>query len=99
MRFTLRYLPEAKRELHEGIAWYAKNAKGLGKKFSLAVNQALKPLRKMPKMHSLVVKDIRRAVVKDFPYIVLYRVTDKEVIVISIFQTDQDPAKWQSRIE
>jgi plasmid stabilization system protein ParE len=98
MSLPLRYLPEAKAELHQAIAWFANKRKGLGKQFASAVKQALKPLRKMPKMHGIVIKDVRRALVKGFSYAVLYRVTDDEVIIISIFQTSQDPSKWQSRI-
>ena len=92
-------LPEAQDDFDEAVGWYTKEKKGLGKRFGKAVRQVLKSLRRTPKMHGVVVKDVRRAVVKDFPsYVVLYRVSGQEVIIISIFHTSQDPSKWQSRI-
>ena len=79
-------------------AWYAKEHKGLAKRFAKAVRDVLKRLRKMPMIHGVVVKDVRRAIVKGFPYVVIYRVVAKEVIIISIFFTKRNPADWESRI-
>ncbi|MBI1831214.1 MAG: type II toxin-antitoxin system RelE/ParE family toxin [Planctomycetes bacterium] len=98
MKFHPIVLPEAQRDLDEGIAWYSKEKKGLGRKFAAAVRQVVKGLRRMPKRHAVVFKDVRRAVVKGFPYVVYYRVIDPDVVVISIFHSLQDPEKWQSRV-
>jgi toxin ParE1/3/4 len=98
MTFRQTILPEAQADFDEGVRWYAKEKKGRGRKFAEAVKQVLKRLRKMPKAHTVVMKDVRRALVPGFPYIVLYRVTDDEVVIISIFHTSQDPYKWQSRV-
>jgi hypothetical protein len=33
-----------------------------------------------------------------FPYIVLYREDQGELVVVSVFHTSRDPADWQSRV-
>lgn len=43
-------------------------------------------------------KDARRAVVKRFPYVVIYQEMPTEVLVISVFHTSRDPKEWQRRI-
>ncbi len=98
MIFRQTILPEAQADFDEAVRWYAKEKRGLGRKFAAAVKQVLRRLRKMPKVHGFVMKDVRRALVPGFPYVVLYRVADDEVLIISIFHTSQDPDKWQRRI-
>jgi plasmid stabilization system protein ParE len=44
------------------------------------------------------IKDARQTTVKRFPYLVVYRILDKEIIVVAIVHTSRDPAVWQSRI-
>ena len=90
--------PEAQSEYEDGISEFKKIKKELARRFAKEVKKSLKLLRKMPKIHGIVVRDIRRAVVRGFPYVILYRVTDTEVIVLAIFHTRRDPSDWQSRI-
>ena len=89
---------EAQRDLDEAIDWHKKNKKDRGRKFAVEIKKVLKLLQKMPKMHGIVIDDVRRATVKGSRYVILYRVTDTEVIVISIFHASRDPSNWQSRI-
>jgi|ERR1019366_9211193 plasmid stabilization system protein ParE len=98
MSYRQTILPDAQREYDDAIEWYAKQQKGLGKRFTAAVKQVLRRLRAMPNIHAIAAKDIRRALVKDFPYVVLYRVIGDDVIVVSIFHTSRNPADWQSRV-
>ena len=44
------------------------------------------------KMHGIVLRDIRKAVVTDFPYVVYYRVELTRVIVIAVIHGNRDPA-------
>jgi plasmid stabilization system protein ParE len=98
MRFRLTLRPEAYEEFREGIAWYAHQKKGLGKRFAAAVHEVLKRLRRMPRIHGFAVDDVRRAIVTGFPYVEYYRVEGKDVIVIAIFYSKRDPAEWQARM-
>jgi len=51
----------------------------------------------MPRLHREVFGDIRRAVVRGFPYCVYYREEPALIRVISVFHTSRDPKIWQSR--
>lgn len=50
-----------------------------------------------PKLYAVVYRDVRQAIVRRFPYVVLYREAPGEILVISIFHTAQDPSRWQAR--
>lgn len=51
-----------------------------------------------PRIHAKVYYDVRKAVVKQFPFVVIYQEDPGEVVVISVFHTARDPSEWQSRV-
>ncbi len=51
-----------------------------------------------PRYGRLVLRDVRKAVVVDYPYCVYYREVAGTIVVLSVFHTSRDPAIWQSRV-
>ncbi len=51
-----------------------------------------------PDWHPAVYGEVRKAAVKRFPYVVLYREDAGEIVVIAVFHTARDPAIWQARV-
>lgn len=41
--------------------------------------------------------ECRRAMVKRFPYIVVYQIRGEDVLVVAIAQTSRDPGYWEER--
>jgi hypothetical protein len=52
MRLPVIFLPEAEQEFKEAITWYAKQKKGLGKRFAQVVKRSLKAIQATPNMHA-----------------------------------------------
>jgi plasmid stabilization system protein ParE len=42
--------------------------------------------------------DIRKAVLRRFPYVILFRALEHEVVVIACFHGRRDPDEWRTRI-
>lgn len=40
-------------------------------------------------------REYRRALVKQFPYIVVYQVRDEEILIAAIAQTSRGPSYWE----
>lgn len=97
MSLPIRLLPEAKDEFDVAVDWYEKHA-GLGSEFIKQARQVLDRIAAMPRIHGIVYQDVRKALVKRFPYIVLYREEPTEIIVIAVFHTSRNPTAWQSRL-
>jgi plasmid stabilization system protein ParE len=97
MSLPIRFLPEAKAEFDDAADWYEQQQTGLGVDFIARVRQTLNRLAVNPLLHAVVYKDIRKAIVSRFPYVVLYREDSGELIVISVFHTSRDPSLWKSR--
>ena len=88
--------PEAQAEFDDAADWYEQQA-GLGADFTAAVRDVLNRIAAIPRVHQVVYKDIRRAVVRRFPYSVFYRVDPDRVTVIAVFDNRRDPTIWRSR--
>jgi plasmid stabilization system protein ParE len=87
----------AQAEYDDAVDWYEGQRPGLGADFARRVKERLDQIAATPLMHSVAHKDIRKAVVKQFPYSIFYRVVSGTVVVVSVFHTSRDPRIWQSR--
>jgi plasmid stabilization system protein ParE len=98
MAVEWRLTPEADNDFASAYAWYESQRPGLGEYFTSRVEQCLDSILVMPTMHELVHKNYRRALVRRFPYAVLYKHDSQGVTVHAIFHTAQSPAKWRERL-
>ncbi|MFO1253102.1 MAG: type II toxin-antitoxin system RelE/ParE family toxin [Inhella sp.] len=90
MRIAFR--PEAQEELLEAQAWYEARAEGLGIDFARAFEVALLSAQRHPDGFHVVEADIRRVLLRRFPYALFYRVRDEEFLVVAVFHHRRDPA-------
>ncbi|HUE97218.1 MAG TPA: type II toxin-antitoxin system RelE/ParE family toxin [Longimicrobiaceae bacterium] len=88
--------PQAEAELDEAAAWYAERSRGLGAEFVRVVDAALAAIRRNSLQFPLVHGRVRRAVIRRFPYAVLFTESEEEIVVLSIFHSRRDPKRWQS---
>ena len=89
--------PEAREEFDQGYDYYEGQRAGLGETFAEAIQLASDQIGEMPQLHRAVFGDVRRVVVRGFPYCVYYREEASRVRVLSVFHTSRNPATWQSR--
>lgn len=90
--------PEAEAELASAQGWYDQQRQGLGVELVAQVEATLQRIDRTPQMHGTIYQDVRRAVVRRFPYVVYYRIVDGEAVVIAIVHGSRDPKTWQSRV-
>lgn len=85
-------------ELQEASAWYEEQEPGLGSKFVECADACVPTIRRHPEIFPVIYKQVRRGMVKRFPYSVLYFVRDESIIVISVFHSSRDPLRWKRRV-
>jgi plasmid stabilization system protein ParE len=88
---------EAQAEFDEAFDWYEAQRAGLGVEFMAEVQKVFDRIAANPLIHRAVLADIRKGVVRRFPYCVFYRPHIDRVEVIAVFHTSRDPSIWQSR--
>ena len=98
MTLPVVFLDEARAEFDSAADWYNAQKPGLGVRFISFVQDAIDSITTNPRKHQKIFEDIRRAVVKKFPYTVLYREQSDCILIVAIFHGKRDPAVWQSRL-
>jgi plasmid stabilization system protein ParE len=93
------FTPEAEDDSYQAYAWYESRRIGLGREFMTAVDACLQSISRNPKLYQAIYKDYRRAVVRRFPFSVIYEETDSAVIIYAIFGGRQDPDKLRERLQ
>ena len=88
---------EAEAEFDEAFDFYDARRAGLGADFTAEVQDVFDRISTNPLIHQEVFADIRKAVVRRFPYCVYYRPHADRVEVIAVFHTSRDPSIWQDR--
>ena len=97
MEYNVYLRKEAELDLAEAFEYYESCRENLGSDFVLCIEETLSRLSKNPKLNSKIHEEIRRALVKRFPYGVFYIVQDLNVSVIGVLHARKKPTKWQNR--
>jgi plasmid stabilization system protein ParE len=91
----VRFRAEAIREMLEARDWYESHAVGLGASFVLAVEAAVARIRRAPSMFPKVDDVFRQALLRRFPYSLVFHATDDEIAVVSCFHHRRRPGSWR----
>jgi plasmid stabilization system protein ParE len=97
MNYVLVFRLEVREEVDEAYNWYQNQQGGLGDDFLDCVDEILNRICQMPESYAIVYLDVRRAVMRRFPYAIYYRIVSSRVIVTAIFHSRRDPKSWQTR--
>ncbi len=81
----------AKSEIRIASAWYNEQKIGLGKEFFFEIEQVFERVEKNPYQFPIIVKNIRRAVCRRFPYSIFFTITNNRVLILAVFHTKQNP--------
>ncbi len=97
MRYTFIIRPEAENDLEAAYDWYERQKEGLGKEFLRCVDAAVSLITRSPQMYSNIHKNIRRALIRRFPYGIFYLVEEQRIIVLAVFHVKRNPDRWKRR--
>jgi len=90
--------PDAELEFNEAIDYYEGVAYGLGLDFSIEIANAIARIVAFPQAWPVVEDDIRRALVKRFPYGVLYSEDQENIYIVAVMHLHRNPEYWKQRI-
>jgi plasmid stabilization system protein ParE len=95
-RLVLR--PEAEAELAEAVDWYESRGKGLGADLLRSVEAAVEAIQRNPEMYPVIFAAVRRAVLRRFPYSLLFVTSDDEIAILACMHGRRDPRRWEERV-
>jgi hypothetical protein len=97
MSDQLRFHPRVVEDLKQAISWYDEISIELGNRFRSQVNAPFDEIALRPTFFAFAFANVRFAIVRRFPYLVLFREMGEVILVLGIFHSASDPAKWQKR--
>jgi hypothetical protein len=94
-----RFLPAAEFEFLHEVTYYSKIRLELGERFHDAVKAAVSRVVRFPFSGAPSYKGTRSAMLKGFPFSMVYRTSADEILVVAIAPHRKRPNYWASRVE
>ncbi len=91
------FRPEARLELLDAQRWYEGNVSGLGEDFACVVDAALSAVKEAPRAFPVVYRDVRQAVLRRFPYSILFQVEVDGIVILACHHQRRNPRRWRDR--
>ena len=92
------FTPDASDDVASAYEWYEDRAPGLGEDFLRCVEACVLTIQRHPQAYRVAVDDFRRALIRRFPYEIVYETSASTIVVYAIFHCSQDPRKWRRRL-
>jgi plasmid stabilization system protein ParE len=90
-------LSVAKEEFFEAVRYYNGQREGLGFEFAGEVKDALFRISGFPEAWPRLSERSRRCLLKRFPYAILYRFDNHQVLIVAIMHMSRDPKHWRKK--
>jgi plasmid stabilization system protein ParE len=97
--FKVSIDPDALQDIQDATDWYNEQLAGLGGHFQKQVKIQIGSLKKNALGHSVRYEDVHCMLIKRFPFLVHYRVSESKgnVEVLAVVHTSRNPRIWAER--
>ncbi len=97
MGYAIIIKEEAETDIRDAYNWYESKQTNLGDDFIEELEKYLKILKRNPKIYQIRKSNRRYCPLKRFPYLVVYEIEAKYVVVYAIFNSYQHPSRLKNR--
>lgn len=98
MRKRLILLPAAEEEASDAREWYDLHAERVAPRFVAELRHVFDEISERPQSFARFELRCRAAPLKTFPYYVVFRELDVEIVVVAVFHVRRRPRYWRSRL-
>ncbi|MDP8245005.1 MAG: hypothetical protein P9L94_13040 [Candidatus Hinthialibacter antarcticus] len=89
--------PDAQTEMTEAAIYYESLQQNLGKRFLASVKDSIHRVQINPVLYPVIELDVRRCLVRPFPFGVMYRDMPGKIIVVAVMHLHREPGYWKDR--
>ena len=82
----IEYHPSLHLELEEVIDYYESQSLGLGREFISEFERQVLKISTMPERWMIVRGDLRRSLMKRFPYVIFFRIVNEDMIRVTVIK-------------
>lgn len=98
MRRHAELTREAEGDLAEAFDYYEAQLAGLGHEFIATFEHQLERVVHNPAHYQVLHHNVRRAVLRRFPFAIFYLIEREAVVVLAIEHQARDPEHWKQRL-
>lgn len=88
----------ARNDIREARRWYRSLHPLLERDFVRSIRTCVDRIVEFPEAHPVLHRNVRKALVGRFSYLVLYRYAAGSVVLIAVFHARRDPSQWTNRL-
>jgi plasmid stabilization system protein ParE len=93
-----RFHPFASQEADDALAYYQTLDRRLGAEFVEEFESAIARILAFPEAWQQLSRTVRRCRLNRFPYGIVYKLLDSEVLIVAVMHLHRDPNYWASRL-
>jgi plasmid stabilization system protein ParE len=99
MKYLVIFTPHANQDLIQTLEWYADQEPTLEARFYDAVNKIINLIAENPRIFAERKKTIRAAVLKQFPFLIFYKIDEsrQRIVILAILHQSRNPKIWMKR--
>ncbi|WP_084362731.1 type II toxin-antitoxin system RelE/ParE family toxin [Roseivirga echinicomitans] len=97
MSYSVIIKPQTENDITEAALWYEFKRSGLGARFLISLDHKLTLIQKRPYLFQERYKNVRFALIKQYPFAIHYFIDDKRIFVIAVLSTSRNPKIWETR--
>lgn len=96
--FSVELSGEAEEDFDRSYEFYYEKNPIIADTFYQSIKLSFENIKENPITFPIAYKDLRKYVVKNFPFVIYYQIIDTIIQVIAIFHTSRNPEIWNERI-
>ena len=94
----VEFLASAEQEMRESAQYYETRVPGLGKEFLNQIERATDRIAEYPEAGVRIRGETRRRMLRRFPFGLLYRIEEEQIVVTAIMHLHRKPGYWEDRV-
>jgi hypothetical protein len=91
MTYTLQFIPEIEEDVIKSYIWYESKSRGLGEDFLRMFYVSANEISSNPLLYPKVYQDIRRRLLRRFPFAIYFKIEEDRIIVFGLFHCARNP--------
>jgi plasmid stabilization system protein ParE len=97
VNFPIRFRAEVPTDIADACRWYDEHTPGLAESFLFELGETIGRIGSGPGVYAAGERQVRAARLHRFPYVVHYRFTGRQVVVLAVLHGARDPSAWEER--
>lgn len=96
MPTLVEFHPDAARDVSGAFRWYQERNAASASAFALEIDIAIERISSSPDRWPKLLSDLRRYLLKRFPFSVIYRLHDRGIEIVAVAHERRRPGYWES---